>query len=105
MLVGHRAQCRVCGQLLRTTGEGRPKREEGHEGDIPFAAELDDVLVGAVKHAVGVLHLAEVDQLERPLDALQGHVARSAAANDRFARPDTAELTIELDTMEDRPSV
>jgi hypothetical protein len=25
--------------------------------------------VGAVKHAVGVLHIAEVDQLERPLDA------------------------------------
>ncbi len=71
MLVGHRAHCRVGGQLLRTTGEGRPKREAGHEGDLPSAAELDDVLVSAVKHAAGVLHLAEVDQLERPLDALQ----------------------------------
>ena len=98
MLVGHRAQCRVAGQLLRTTGEGRPKREEGHEGDLQFAAELDDVLVGAVKHAVGVLHLAEVDQLERPLDAPQGHVARTAAADNRFARPDAAELTTELAT-------
>lgn len=63
-----------------------------------MAAELDDVLVGAVKHAVSVLHLAEVDQLEGPLDDLQGHVARSAAADDRFARLDTAELTIELAT-------
>jgi hypothetical protein len=54
--------------------------------------------VGAVKHAVGVLHLAEVDQLERPLDAPQGHVARTAAADNRFARPDAAELTTELAT-------
>jgi hypothetical protein len=54
--------------------------------------------VGAVKHAVGVLHLAEVGQLERPLDAPHGHVARSATADNRFARPDTAELTTELAT-------
>ena len=38
--------------------------EEGHEGDRALAAEVDDRLVLAIENAVGVLHLAEVDEVE-----------------------------------------
>jgi hypothetical protein len=54
-----------------------PSGEEGHEGDLALAAELDDRLVLAVEDAVGVLHLAEVDELERSLYELATHVRDS----------------------------
>ena len=76
-MLGHAGDRRVLRQPARAAGERRAEREERHERDPALAAELDDRLVLAVEDAVGVLDLAEVDELERPLDAVERHVGHA----------------------------
>ena len=57
-----------CGQLPGAAAERRTKREVRHERDLPLDAQLEHVLAGAIHDAVGVLHLGDVDELERAAD-------------------------------------
>ena len=56
---------RILGQLPGPAAERRAKREERHERDPALDAQLEHVLAGAIDDAVGVLHLGDVDELER----------------------------------------
>lgn len=60
---------------LRAAGEGRAKREVRDERDPALGAEAQSVFVLAKHDAVGVLHLAELDELQRGLGLGDGCVA------------------------------
>ena len=76
---------RILRQLLGAAGERRTEREVGHERDLSLDAQLEHVLAGAVHDAVGVLHLGDVDQLERAADARCARLADADQVELAFA--------------------
>ena len=62
---------RILRELPGAATECRPEREVRHERDLSLDAQLEHVLAGPVDDAVGVLHLGDVDQVERaPCDGV-----------------------------------
>ena len=77
MLGSHPGDRRILRQLGGAAGERRAQREERHERNRVLARQIDDRLVGAVDHAVGVLdpaELATLGVLDRELGPLKRHV-------------------------------
>src|SRR4051794_33824797 len=84
VLVGHGPDGGIGRDRLRPARERRTEREERNERDAALRGQAQRVLVPAQHDAVGVLDLAELDQLERLLDL----------GDRRVAQPDRLDLAL-----------
>ena len=73
--VAPRRSATAATEPLRAADERRAEREVRDERDLVLDAHVEHVLAGAVDDAVGVLHLADLRELEHAADRVRAGLA------------------------------